>query len=305
MAQRIMQYQAALQLAQQAPQLYDLGKLHQQMLEVLGIKDADSIIKLPEDMKPKDPVTENMAMLKQEPIKAFLYQDHDAHISVHMAAMQDPKLQQMIGQSPFAQAIQSAMLAHINEHLAMAYRKGIEKQLGVPLPAEEEQLPEDVEVQLSQVVAQAAQKLLEKSKFEVAQMQAQQDAQDPLTQIQQKELQIKEMQVQGKLQLEEKKLQVMAQNNQANIDLQRERILSENKRAGAQVGVQRENNQYKNELAAENNQANIELQRERLAAENKRAGAQVGVQRENNHHKHALEGAKLAMDTLRNTRDGK
>lgn len=305
MAQRIMQYQAALQLAQQAPQLYDLGKLHQQMLAVLGIKDADSLIKLPSDMKPKDPVTENMAILKQEPIKAFLYQDHDAHISVHMAAMQDPKLQQMIGQSPFAQAIQSATLAHINEHLAMAYRKGIEKQLGVPLPAEEEQLPEDVEVQLSQVVAQAAQKLLEKSKSDMAQQQAQQDAQDPLTQIQQKELQIKEMQVQGKLQLEEKKLQVMAQNNQANIDLQRERILSENKRAGAQVGIQRENNQYKNELAAENNQANIELQRERLAAENKRAGAQVGVQRENNHHKHALEGAKLAMDTLRNTRDGK
>lgn len=305
MAQRIMQYQAALQLAQQAPQLYDLGKLHQQMLAVLGIKDADSLIKLPSDMKPKDPVTENMAILKQEPIKAFLYQDHDAHITVHMAAMQDPKLQQMIGQSPFAQAIQSATLAHINEHLAMAYRKGIEKQLGVPLPAEEEQLPEDVEVQLSQVVAQAAQKLLEKSKLDMAQQQAQQDAQDPLTQIQQKELQIKEMQVQGKLQLEEKKLQVMAQNNQANIDLQRERILSENKRAGAQVGIQRENNQYKNELAAENNQANIELQRERLAAENKRAGAQVGVQRENNHHKHALEGAKLAMDTLRNTRDGK
>jgi len=305
MAQRIMQYQAALQLAQQAPQLYDLGKLHQQMLTVLGIKDADSLIKLPSDMKPKDPVTENMAILKQEPIKAFLYQDHDAHISVHMAAMQDPKLQQMIGQSPFAQAIQSATLAHINEHLAMAYRKGIEKQLGVPLPAEEEQLPEDVEVQLSQVVAQAAQKLLEKSKFDMAQQQAQQDAQDPLTQIQQKELQIKEMQVQGKLQLEEKKLQVMAQNNQANIDLQRERILSENKRAGAQVGIQRENNQYKNELAAENNQANIELQRERLAAENKRAGAQVGVQRENNHHKHALEGAKLAMDTLRNTSNGK
>lgn len=305
MAQRIMQYQAALQLAQQAPQLYDLGKLHQQMLAVLGIKDADTLIKLPSDMKPKDPVTENMAILKQEPIKAFLYQDHDAHISVHMAAMQDPKLQQMIGQSPFAQAIQSATLAHINEHLAMAYRKGIEKQLGVPLPAEEEQLPEDVEVQLSQVVAQAAQKLLEKSKVDMAQQQAQQDAQDPLTQIQQKELQIKEMQVQGKLQLEEKKLQVMAQNNQANIDLQRERILSENKRAGAQVGIQRENNQYKNELAAENNQANIELQRERLAAENKRAGAQVGVQRENNHHKHALEGAKLAMDTLRNTRNGK
>lgn len=265
MAQRVMQYQAALQLAQQAPQLYDLGKLHQQMLEVLGIKDADSIIKLPEDMKPKDPVTENMAMLKQEPIKAFLYQDHDAHIMVHMSAMQDPKLQQIIGQSPFAQAIQSAMLAHINEHVAMAYRKGIEKQLGVPLPAEDEPLPEDVEVQLSQVVAQAAKKLLQQNQSEVAQQQAQQAAEDPLTQMQQKELEIKEMQVKGKLQLEQQKLQVTAQNNQANID----------------------------------------IQRERLVAENKRAGAQVGVQMENNHHKHALEGAKLALDATRNTRNGK
>jgi hypothetical protein len=265
MAQRVMQYQAALQLAQQAPQLYDLGKLHQQMLEVLGIKDADNIIKLPEDMKPKDPVTENMAMLKQEPIKAFLYQDHDAHIAVHQAAMQDPKLQQMIGQSPFAQAIQSAMMAHINEHLAMAYRKSIEEQLGVPLPAEDEALPEDVEVQLSQVVAQAAQKLLQKNQAEAQQQQAQQDAQDPLTQIQQKELQIKEMQVQGKLQLEQQKLQVTAQNNQENIAVQRERI----------------------------------------QAESQRAGAQINVQAEDNHHKNAREGAKLALEATRNMTNGK
>jgi len=265
MAQRVMQYQAALQLAQQAPQLYDLGKLHQQMLEVLGIKDADNIIKLPEDMKPKDPVTENMAMLKQEPIKAFLYQDHDAHIAVHQAAMQDPKLQQMIGQSPFAQAIQAAMTSHINEHVAMAYRKGIEKQLGVPLPAEDQPLPEDVEVQLSQLMAQAAQKLLQQSQSEAQQQQAQQAAQDPLTQIQQKELQIKEMQVQGKLQLEEKKLQVTAQNNAANID----------------------------------------IQKQRLESENKRAGAQAGVQREANDHKRVLDRAKLVMDATRNTSNGK
>ena len=260
MAQRVMQYQAALQLAQQAPQLYDLGKLHQQMLEVLGIKDADSIIKLPEDMKPKDPVTENMAMLKQEPIKAFLYQDHDAHISVHMAAMQDPKLQQIIGQSPFAQAIQSAMLAHINEHVAMAYRKEIEKQLGVPLPAEDEPLPEDVEVQLSQVVAQAAQKLLQQNQAEAAQQQAQAQAQDPLTQMQQKELQIKEMQVQGKLQLEQQKLQVTAQNNQANIELQRQRLQSEDKRAGAQIG------------------ARIATQLDTNSRKDKLEGARLGVQ---------------------------
>jgi hypothetical protein len=206
-----------------------------------------------------------MAMLKQEPIKAFLYQDHEAHITVHQSAMQDPKLQQMIGQSPFAQAIQSAMAAHVNEHLAMAYRKNIEEQLGVPLPAEDEPLPEDVEVQLSQVVAQAAQKLLQKNQAEAQQQQAQQDAQDPLTQIQQKELQIKEMQVQGKLQLEEKKLQVTAQNNQAN----------------------------------------IEIQRERLDAENKRTGMQVGAQREANEHKRVLDRAKLVIETTRNTQNGK
>jgi len=260
MAQRVMQYQAALQLAQQAPQLYDLGKLHQQMLEVLGIKDADNIIKLPEDMKPQDPVTENMAMLKQEPIKAFLYQDHEAHISVHMAAMQDPKLQQIIGQSPFAQAIQSAMTAHINEHVAMSYRKEIEKQLGVPLPAEGEPLPEDVEIQLSQLVAQAAQKMLQQNQAEMAQQEAQQQAQDPLTQMQQKELQIKEMQVQGKLQLEQQKLQVTAQNNAANIELQKKRLESEDKRAGAQIG------------------ARIATQLDTNSRKDKLEGARLGVQ---------------------------
>ena len=148
MAQRVTQYQSALQLAQQAPQLYDMGKLHRQMLEVLGIQDASSIIKLPDDLTPKDPVTENMAILKQEPGKAFKYQDHEAHIAVHTAAMQDPKMQQIIGQSPFASAIQNAISAHITEHVAFQYRKEIEMQMGVPMPDEDKPLPEDVEEQL-------------------------------------------------------------------------------------------------------------------------------------------------------------
>lgn len=245
MAQRIMQYQAALQLAQQAPQLYDMGKLHRQMLEVLGIQDADDIIKLPEDIKPKDPVAENMAILKQEPVKAFLYQDHEAHIAVHMAAIQDPKIQQIVGQSPFAAAIQQAMAAHITEHVAYQYRKEIEKQLGVPLPPEDEKLPEDIEVELSRIVQQAAGKLLAKDQQEAAAAQAQQQAQNPLTQMQMKELELKEREVaikeaeaQHQMQLDKAKLELDVANKTANIEVQRARLASEDDRASTQAQVQ-------------------------------------------------------------------
>ena len=188
MSQRVMQYQAALQLAQQAPQLYDMGKLHRQMLEVLGISEAAEIIKLPDDIKPKDPVSENMAILKQEPVKAFMYQDHEAHIQVHMSAMQDPKIQQIVGQSPFAGAIQSAMASHITEHVAYQYRKEIQLQLGVEMPSEDQPLPEDTEEEISRLAAEAAQKLLGKNQAEMAQQQAEEAAKDPLTVIQQREL---------------------------------------------------------------------------------------------------------------------
>ena len=237
MAQRVMQYQAALQMAQQAPQLYDMGKLHRNMLEVLGIQDAADIIKLPGDIKPKDPVSENMAMLKQEPVKAFLYQDHEAHIQTHMAAMQDPKIQQMVGQSPFASAIQSAMAAHITEHVAMQYRKEIEKRLGVEMPPEDAPLPEDVEVELSRLVAMAAQKLMQQNQAEAQQAEAQKQAQDPLTQMQQKELQIKEAEVMGKLEIERDRLELEYAKAEGNIDVQRERIRSEDRREGARIGV--------------------------------------------------------------------
>jgi hypothetical protein len=244
MAQRIVQYQAALQLAQQSPQLYDMGKLHRQMLEVMGIQDADQIIKLSEDIAPKDPVSENMAILRQEPVKAFLYQDHEAHLAVHMAAMQDPKLQQIVGQSPFAAAIGATMAAHITEHVAFQYRKDLEKQLGVPMPPEEDPLPEDVEVQLSQATAMAAQKLLQGNQAEAAQQQAEQEAQNPLTQIQMKELEIKdraqtlkETIAQHEMALEKAKLELDMANKTANIEVQRERIAAEDEREGARVGV--------------------------------------------------------------------
>jgi len=235
MAQRIMQYQAALQLAQQAPQLYDMGKLHQQMLEVLGIQDASEIIKLPEDIKPKDPVAENMAILKQEPVKAFLYQDHEAHIQTHMAAMQDPKILQIVGQSPFASAIQAAMTAHITEHVAFQYRKEIEKQLGVPLPSEDEPLPEDVELQLSQLTAQAAGKLLQKDQAEAAAQQAQAQAKDPLTQMQMKELELKEKELQHKIDIENKRLQVDAASKAGNLVIQQERMDNDASRAETEI----------------------------------------------------------------------
>lgn len=237
MAQRIMQYQAALQLAQQAPQLYDMGKLHMQMLGVLGIQDASDIIKLPEDMKPMDPVAENMAILQQTPVRAFLYQDHDAHIAAHMAAMQDPKIAQMVGQSPFAQAIQGAAMAHVTEHIAYKYRKDIELQLGVPLPPEGEELPEDVEVQLSRAVAAAAAKLFNRNMQEAQAQQAQQQAQDPLTIIQMKELELKAKELDHKIDIDNKKLQVNAAATAGNLYIAQERVESENDRSAANTMV--------------------------------------------------------------------
>ena len=281
MAQRVVQYQAALQLAQQAPQLYDLGKLHRQMLEVLGIQDADDIIKLPEDIKPKDPVTENMAILKQEPVKVFAYQDHEAHIAVHMAAAQDPKIMQMVAQSPFAAAIQSAVAAHITEHVAMQYRVEIQQQLGVPMPDPEEPLPEDMEREVSRLAAAAAGKLLQKNQTEAAQQQAQQEAQDPLNIIQRKELELKEREVALKeaeakhdalMDLEKLKLEEKVKT--ANVELQEDRLRAEDRRTGAQIGAR-----LATQLAADQ-------------AKDRREGAKLGLKVAENIVKDAMEGEK-------------
>jgi hypothetical protein len=184
-------------------QIYDLPVLHRQMIETLGVKNAAKIVPMQDDMTPVDPVTENMNVMRGKPVKAFLYQDHEAHLAVHMAAMRDPKLAAIMGQNPQAQAIMAAAQAHIMEHVAFQYRKEIEKQLGAALPPEpdkdgEHTLPPQVEVQLSQLAAQAAAKLLQKDQAEAQMQQAQQQMQDPLVQMQQKELQIKEAEVQRK-----------------------------------------------------------------------------------------------------------
>jgi hypothetical protein len=203
MSQRVVQYQAVLQLSQTAPQIYDLPVLHRQMIETLGVKNAAKIVPMQDDMKPVDPVTENMDIMRGKPVKAFLHQDHEAHLGVHMAAMKDPKLAQIMGQNPGAQALMAAAQSHIMEHVAFQYRKEIEKMLGAALPPmstpdEDHTLPPEMEVQLSQLAAQAAAKLLQKDMAEAQQQQAAQQAQDPLIQMQQQELQIKAQDVQRK-----------------------------------------------------------------------------------------------------------
>ena len=217
MAQRVVQYQAAFQMAQTAPQIYDLPYLHRQMIEVLGIKNGDKIVPLAEDQKPRDPISENMGALVGKPMKAFMYQDHEAHLTAHQSFMQDPMILQSIGQNPQAQQIMAGLQAHIAEHLGFMYRKQIEERLGAPLPAPNEEMPEELELQLSRLVADAGKQLTQIHQTQAAQQQAQQQAQDPLFQLQQQELQVKMQDVQRKAQkdqadvaLDEKKLQLEA-----------------------------------------------------------------------------------------------
>jgi hypothetical protein len=233
MAQKVVQYQAVMQMAQANPQIYDLVELNRQMLEVLGIKNIGKLVPNAEDQKPRDPVQENMNMLNCKPVKAFIYQDHQAHLAVHQAAMQDPKIQQIVGQNPKAQMIGAAMMAHINEHVAFEYRKQIEEQLGIPLPEMDKELPKDMEVEVSRMMALAAQKLLQKDQAEVQQKQAQQAAQDPLVQMQQQELQLKAKEVE----IKEKKLIMDASAEADRIELELARIEAQKEIAGMQVGA--------------------------------------------------------------------
>jgi len=220
LSQRVVQYQAVIQMAQQAPEIYDLPELHRRMLEVMGVKGADKLVPLPDDQKPKDPVSENMALLRSEPAKAFFYQDHQSHIQVHMAMMQDPSIQQLIGQNPKAPMIQAAIMAHIAEHVAFKYRQDIEQRLGMPVPDTDEKMAPQIELQLSGMMAQAASQVLQQSQHQAAQQQAQQQAQDPLIQMQQQELQIRQQEVQIKAQ----EAQARAQEAQAKLALEDRKI---------------------------------------------------------------------------------
>jgi hypothetical protein len=250
MSQKVVQYQAVLQLAQQAPQLYDMGQLHRQMLEVLGIKNAKKLVKIEDDQMPEDPVTENMNILNMKPVKAFLYQDHEAHIKVHMNAMKDPKLAALIGQNPQAQAIGAAAMAHIQQHLAFEYRKQMEQMMGVALPTgeeeQEEMIPQDMEVQISQLAAQASDMLLNRNKTEVAAQQAQQAAQDPVIQMQAQELQLKQAEEQRKA----AKDQADAAEAAARLEVERERIASQERIAQASLMSKQQKDQQELEIKA-------------------------------------------------------
>ncbi len=245
LSQRVVQYQAVIQLAQMAPQIYNLPVLHRQMLEVLGIKHASKLVPLEEDQKPKDPVSENQDVLRGKPLKAFAYQDHEAHIKVHQMAMQDPIVQQLIGQNPMAQVIQSAMQAHIAEHVGYAYRNKIELALGVALPSSDDELPDELEKEISRLMAEAAPQVLAESQAMAAQQQAQQNAQDPVLQMQMQELQLKaqelqlkaqKMQIDGAAKMDE--LAMKKQELEANAQLEMIKLGQKQQLDGVKIGVE-------------------------------------------------------------------
>ena len=262
MAQKIVQYQAVLQLAQQSPQLYNMPLLHRQMLEVLGIKDAQKLVPMEEDLKPSDPVTENQNILMQKPVKAFAYQDHQAHITVHMTAMQDPKILSVLGQSPQAPQLQAAMQAHIAEHLGFAYRVEIEKQLGMNLPpqkdddGEENHIDPEVEAMLAPMLAQAAQQLLQQNQQQAAQQQAQQQVQDPMVQMQMQELQIKQAEQQRK-----------AQKDQAETALRAQQLQIEQARIAQQAQTEQQRLAAQQQIAAAKLATDIKLENKKIAVD--------------------------------------
>jgi hypothetical protein len=235
-AQRMAQYQAALQLSQSAPQLYDLPMLHRETLRVLGLKNASEIVPDKDNMKPKDPVTENMNILNGKPVKAFIYQDHDAHLAVHLAAAQDPNIQQLVGQNPMVNLIQQSLQAHLMEHMAFKYRNDIAKQMGVPLPKDGDDLDEQMELDVSRLAAEAAPLVLQLHSKKAAQEAAMQQQQDPTIQAQQQELALKAQKLQQDAQESQAELALKAKTQAEKVAIERERIASQERIAGAQIG---------------------------------------------------------------------
>jgi hypothetical protein len=321
MAQRVIQYQAVMQLAQSAPQLYDLPFLHRQMIETLGIKNAQKIVPLNDDMKPVDPVSENMAIMNGKPVKAFLYQDHQSHLAVHMAAMQDPKLQAVIGQNPKAQAIMAAGAAHVMEHLAFEYRAQVEKKLGVNLPppplsvqggtapieadSDPGYLDPMLEVQVSQLAALAAQQLLQANKAEAQQAQIQQQQQDPIIQMQQQELQLKQQQMQIDSQLKQQELQMKQQQFQMEMQLQKAEIDRKakadiiNATAKADDHKLKESDQ-KHRHQAEGTKLGVEIAKHKAEqhADGHRLGVEIAKHKADKHHQHAQMASEMVKHAI-------
>ena len=265
MGQRIMQYQSALQLSAQAPQLYDMPTLHRQMLEVLGINDVEQIVPMTDEIKPKDPVQENMDILNGKPVKAFEYQDHDAHIKAHMTIMQDPEMIQMMESSPMAQSIQGAFQAHITEHLAFKYRKEIEQELGIELPPLGMELPPEIENRLSGLIAEASEQLLGKQQQEQQQQMNEQAMQDPVVQMQREEIEIEKQKAQSKAQTDQAKLLLDAKKEEMRNELERLKIETNERIEGAKIGAK----------IAER-QADLNVKEQKISADQETKGAEIG-----------------------------
>jgi len=274
MSQRVVQYQAVIQMAQMAPDIYDMPQLHRRMLEVLGIKNAEKLVKLPDDQKPRDPVTENMSVLKGEPVKAFLNQDHQSHIAVHMAMMQDPLVMAVIGQNPRAPAIQAALMAHLAEHAGFQYRKQIEAQLGLTLPPEDEDLPPQIEQALSEMMAKAAQQALQLNQQQAQQQQAQQQAQDPLVMMQQQELALK----QGGLQLEVQKAQQDFAIAQAKLELDKQKMVLESSAKADANNLRKEETAARMQLEGVKTGAAIRESQAKQKFDQESSGVKLGAQ---------------------------
>ena len=283
MAQRIMQYQAVIQLAQGAPQIYNLPLLHRQMIEVLGVKNADKLVPIDDDMTPRDPISENMSFLTGKPTKAFIYQDHDAHIAVHTSMMQDPMVMGQMGQNPMAQQMQASIMAHVAEHIAFQYRTKIEQRLGATLPSPDTEMPEDVEVQLSKLVAQAAKQLLDINKNQAAQQQAQQQMQDPVVQMQQAELQIKQQDAQTK-----------AQKVQGDLAI---------KQAELQLKMQQQPQREDPSIAAQQKQQEIAMEAMKKQAEMRMAEQQHQQSLEHNQQTQDLQAKQQLLQMLLNAKN--
>ncbi len=274
LSQRVVQYQAVIQMAQMAPQIYDLPQLHRGMLDVLGIKNAEKLVPLPEDEKPTDPVTENQNILKMKPVKAFLHQDHDAHIAVHNMMMQDPSIAQQLGQNPQAQQLAAALQSHIAEHIGYKMRKMIEAQLGIPLPPEDDELPPQVEISLSAMMAQAANQVVQQNMQQAAMQQAQQQQQDPLVQMQQQELQIRAQEVQIKAQ----EMQLKSQIAQQEMQLKAQQMVLDSTAQADKLELEQERLKGDLELRAMKTRSDIEKDKAKMVADNERDGVKLGIE---------------------------
>ena len=294
MSQRIMQYQSALQLASQAPQLYDLPALHRQMLEALGIRDPENLVPDQDDFAPKDPVTENMDFINNEPAKAFQYQDHEAHIRVHMAAMQDPKIMELMAQAPNQEAIQAAVTAHIQEHLAFKYREEIQRELGLDLPSMDTQLPPEIESKLSSLVAQAAEQLLQKDQAEAQQQQAEEQAADPILQLKQRELQIEEQAAAAKAQTDQQRVE--AQQQKLALDAEKAQMRDELER----LKIQKDLAIAQERIDSAERLAQAEMTKDAVTAGFDR-NERLQKQRQNDAVRGADIGRKIAEQITKNT----